>query len=152
MNKEFEDFTITVLKLGKLVQRVKQYEMGEYGLKAIHVMCIYYLREHSDGLTVGELSRLALDDKAAVSRAVATLREHGLIDGEAGAYNGKIRLTESGAAVAEVVRTKADAAVAYCGADLSDTRRAEFYAALGEISCKLGEYTEMLAGRRARGE
>ena len=51
MDKIFEHFTITILKLNKLVQKIKIYEMQEYGLKAIHVMCGYYLMENPDGLT-----------------------------------------------------------------------------------------------------
>ena len=40
MDDRFENFTVTVLKLGKLVQKIKLFEMESYGLKAIHVMCI----------------------------------------------------------------------------------------------------------------
>ena len=39
MEKIFENFTINILKLNKLVNRIKQYEMKEFGLRAIHVMC-----------------------------------------------------------------------------------------------------------------
>ena len=54
MEKVFEHFTITILKLNKLVQRIKQFESNKYGLKSIHIMCGYYLNEHPDGLTAGE--------------------------------------------------------------------------------------------------
>ncbi|MGN1373278.1 MAG: hypothetical protein ACI4VK_04450 [Candidatus Coproplasma sp.] len=40
MEKIFEQFTITVLKLNKLVQKIKTCEMSDYGLKTIHVMCV----------------------------------------------------------------------------------------------------------------
>ena len=68
MEKIFEHFTISILKLNKLVQKIKQYEMQEYDLKAIHVMCGYYLNEHPEGLTSSELVKLTLEDKAAISR------------------------------------------------------------------------------------
>ena len=41
MEKIFENFTVNILKLNKLVNKIKQFEMEEYGLKAIHVMCGY---------------------------------------------------------------------------------------------------------------
>ena len=79
MDKIFEHFTITILKLNKLVQKIKLYEMQEYGLKAIHVMCGYYLMENPDGLTASELVKLTLEDKAAISRALKTLQEKGFV-------------------------------------------------------------------------
>ena len=72
MDDRFETFTMAVLRLNKLVQRIKLLEMGGYGLKAIHVMCIYYAAKGP--VTAGELSRLTCEDKAAVSRA---LGDHG---------------------------------------------------------------------------
>ena len=58
MEKIFENFTVSVLKLNKLVQRIKQFEMREYKLKSVHVMCVYYLNEHREGLTASELMSL----------------------------------------------------------------------------------------------
>ena len=50
MEKIFENFTTNVLRMNKYVNKIKTYEMKEYGLKAIHVMCIYYLSENPNGL------------------------------------------------------------------------------------------------------
>ena len=40
MEKVFENFAVVIMKLNKLIQRIKQFEMREYGLKAIHVMSL----------------------------------------------------------------------------------------------------------------
>ena len=62
MEKIFENFTVNILKLNKLVNKIKQFEMEEYGLKAIHVMCGYYLYENPNGLTASELAKLAIEE------------------------------------------------------------------------------------------
>ena len=77
MQNRFENFTIGVLKLNKLVQRIKLLEMDDYGLKAIHVMCIYYAACRP--VTAGELARLTLEDKAAISRALSLLKQNGYL-------------------------------------------------------------------------
>ena len=43
MGDRFENFTLLIDKLGKIIQKIKNIEMKEYGLKAVHVMCIYQL-------------------------------------------------------------------------------------------------------------
>lgn len=62
MDGRFENFTVTILKLGKLVQKIKLFEMESYGLKAIHVMCIYFAG--LSPVTAVELCRLTSEDKA----------------------------------------------------------------------------------------
>jgi DNA-binding MarR family transcriptional regulator len=140
MEKRFENFTISVLKLNKLVQKIKVYEMKEYDLKAIHVMCIYYLAQNPKGLKASELSRLTLEDKAAISRALALLVEKGFIQYDSNGYNANIRITYEGQKVANYITLKSQAAVAAGGKDLTDDERDIFYRALMSIAENLEEY------------
>lgn len=145
MENIFENFTITILKLNKLVQKIKNYEMQEYGLKTIHVMCVYYLNIHSDGLTASELTKLTLEDKAAISRALKTLQEKGYISYDPNKYNSVIRLTDEGKKFAEEVIRKADRAVEAGSYDFTESERLSFYKALGTIADNLTAYYSELA-------
>lgn len=140
MEKRFENFTVSVIKLYRLVQRIKVHEMRDYGLKSVHVMCIYYLNENREGLTAGDLIALTFEDKAAISRALALLRDKNYITYDAKKYNALITLTQEGIKVAEYINEKADLAVAAGSAELSDEERKLCYRFLNEIAENLQKY------------
>ncbi len=145
MENIFENFTITILKLNKLVQKIKNYEMQEYGLKTIHVMCGYYLKSYSDGLTASELVKLTLEDKGAISRALKTLQEKGFISYDPNKYNSVIRLTDAGKEFADEVCRRAEKAVEAGSYDFTEKERLSFYKALGTIADNLTAYYNELA-------
>lgn len=144
MENIFENFTITILKLNKLVQKIKNYEMQEYGLKTIHVMCGYYLKNHPEGLTASELTKLTLEDKAAISRALKTLQEKGFVSYDPNKYSAVIRLTEDGKKFAAAVCEKAEKAVEAVSYRFTDDERISFYKALGTIADNLEKYHDGL--------
>ena len=144
MENIFENFTITILKLNKLVQKIKNFEMREYGLKTIHVMCIYYLNLHQDGLTASELTKLTLEDKAAISRALKVLQEKGYAIYDSNKYNAEIRLTDAGKKLASVICEKADKAVSAGSYNFTDEQRNLFYSELKTIANNLEEYHKEL--------
>ena len=148
MDDIFENFTINILKLNKLLHRIKLAEMEEYGLKAIHVMCGYYLLKHPEGLTASEISRLAVEDKAALSRALVTMREKELVDYDPKTYGSLIVLTDEGKKFAEDVLQKADRAVEAGSADMSESERVEFYKGLSDIVKNLSSYYDGLVGNK----
>lgn len=80
MERTFEQFTLLVLKINKLIQRIKTFEIRGYGLKAVHVLCVYFLNENPQGLTAAEIVKLTVEDKAAISRALAELKSKGFAD------------------------------------------------------------------------
>lgn len=144
MENIFENFTVTILKLNKLVQKIKTCEVKEYGLKTIHVMCVYYLKNHPDGLTASDLSRLTLEDKAAISRALKAMREKGLISYDPNKYNAVIRLTDAGAEFARTVCSRAEKAVEAGSYEFTEAERLAFYKALDAIAVKLEKYYDGL--------
>ena len=144
MENIFETFTITILKLNKLVQKIKVAEMEKYGLKAVHVMCIYYLKKAPEGLTARELTKLTLEDKAAISRALSKLKDCGYITYDHEGYNAGIRLTEEGAILADTVAVMSESAVKACNGVLTDEERAHFYGLLEKIAESLTVYYEKL--------
>ncbi|MGN0812158.1 MAG: MarR family winged helix-turn-helix transcriptional regulator [Candidatus Coproplasma sp.] len=145
MENIFEQFTITVLKLNKLVQKIKTYEMSDFDLKTVHVMCMYYLKSRPNGLTAAELSKLTLEDKAAISRALKTLKEKGYVCYNPNKYNEVITLTGEGLSLAEQIIQKAERAVAACSYDFTDGERTRFYNALQTVAVNLENYYNALA-------
>lgn len=144
MDNLFENFTITVLKINKMVQKIKQFEMQEYNLKGVHVMCIYYLSKNKQGITASELMRLTYEDKAAISRALKQLLELGYVQYDLDSYNANITLTEKGEQIAEQIIKKIDKAVSFAGADFTDEQRAFFYKSLDTICSNIKEYYDRL--------
>ena len=144
MEKIFENFTITILKLNKLVHKIKNFEMHEYGLKTIHVMCVYYLNNNPEGLTASELTKLTLEDKAAISRALKVLQEKGYASYDPNKYNAEIRLTEEGKKLALIISEKADSAVSAGSYDFTDEQRNSFYVELKTIADNLEKYYNSL--------
>lgn len=140
MVDRFENFTVTILRLNKLIQKIKLLEMTEYGLRAVHVMCVYYLDLHREGLTASELARLTLEDKAAISRALGTLRDRGYINYNSRRYNSKVVLTPRGEGVARHISNRAESAVEAGGNGLSEQDRAVLYSSLSRITKHLEDY------------
>ncbi len=62
MEDLFAKFTISILKLNKIVQKIKTYEMKKFGLSSVHVMCLYALNYRREGLTSSELVNTTLED------------------------------------------------------------------------------------------
>ena len=141
MRQRFESFVMGITLCYKYIQRIKTMEMEEYGLKGTHLMCLYFLHHH-DGLTAAELCRLCAEDKAAISRALATLREREYVCSEGKTYRAKWRLLSAGIDVASHVDELIEQWVTLGGSGLSDKDRAAFYKTLGVIGDNLRDTLE----------
>ena len=75
MDHRFETFSLSILELNRYLQKIKELEMKQFGLKASHTMCLYYLGQHPEGLTATQLTELCKEDKAAVSRCLSQLSD-----------------------------------------------------------------------------
>ena len=73
MNQRFGLFVSSISKAYKQLQRIKKKGMEYFNLQGTQVMCMYYLGNNEEGLTVTELSELCVEDKAAVSRAISII-------------------------------------------------------------------------------
>lgn len=63
MFDRFETFATTIATINRYVQKIKSMEMKTLGLKGTHVMCLYSLGKHPEGLTATQLCRLCGEDK-----------------------------------------------------------------------------------------
>ena len=137
MTQRFETFVLSINRIYRCIQKIKSQEMTELGLKGTHVMCLFELRQHPEGLTAAELSGLCLEDKAAVSRALAELERRALVTREAvndTAYRALVKLTEEGRAAARYVCDKVRSAVEIAGRGMNEQERVTFYANLRRIA------------------
>lgn len=140
MEQLFEDFTHSILSLNKLVQKIKAFEIEKYGLKTIHVMCLYYLNKSPQGLTAKELVELTLEDKAAISRALKIMQDNGHVKYDANCRNAVIVLTDTGKEIASNICSRAVKAVMAGSVEFTADERIFFYKSLGTIVDNLKSY------------
>ncbi len=142
MITRFEIFTTTITQIYKNLQKIKMQEMADLELRGIHVMCLFQLNRHPEGLTVTQLSSLCGEDKAATSRTVSDLIQKGLINTDTEKkYRAPIILTENGRNIANQIDKQAAQAVEAVGKGLTNEERETLYKALTIISENLKNYS-----------
>lgn len=143
MIQRFEAFVTGITVCYKYIQRIKSAEMVEFGLRGNHVMCLFYLNRHPEGLTAAQLCSLCAEDKAAISRTLAELVEKGLVappDPEGRKkYRALQQLTAEGRKIADQVDQLCAQWITAGSAGLSNEQRESFYAALELITANLQE-------------
>ena len=138
MNQRFQNFLTGITVCYKYIQRIKNAEMTEFGLKGTHVACIFYLNHNPEGLTSAQLCALCAEDKASISRTVAFLRQQGFIEpGGAKNYRTPLRLTDAGREVAKQMEPAIREWVNIGGIGLTDEQRTSFYDTLALIADNL---------------
>ena len=139
MKERFKTFTVLIAKISRNVKKIKNQEMAEYGLRSVHVTCLYYLYS-SESLTATELCELCEEDKATISRALDFLEENGYIVCEsklAKRYKSPIVLTEKGEELGKKITDKINFVLDEICIDLTEEERVEFYRSLAIISDSL---------------
>lgn len=144
MEKRFENFTYLILQINRSIQRIKSMEMTEFGLKGIHAMCLFYLKQYPGELSQAELSKLCAEDKASICRALSELSDRGLIvdtqSEQTKKYNAKLMLTAEGRIIAGQVDQKIERALDVGGAGLSEDSRRMMYECLTLVNSNLENY------------
>lgn len=144
MSERFEHFVGLISSIYKNIQKIKDLEMREFGLKGPHVMSLYYLSKHPEGLTAAELSRKIDVDKAATSRTLSQLLDGGYIgypekkDGRK--YRAKAALTEEGDRVAGQIDQIIDKMVDMMSLGMEPQDREAMYRGLGIVARNLSEF------------
>ena len=141
MTQRFELFCTTINQIHRNLQRIKLKEMEEFGLKAIHVMCLFELNHNPEGLTLTQLTNLCGEDKAAISRAISELTKRDMVTSNSEKkYRSLITLTEEGKSIAAKIDQKAEAAVIAGSGNLTIYQRNSLYEILTYISNNLDHY------------
>lgn len=139
MEERFHTFTALIAKISRSIKKIKNHEMAEYGLRSVHVTCLYYL--YSAGpLTATDLCELCEEDKATISRGLEFLEAEGYIVCEAKQakrYKSPLALTERGRELGKKITDKIDFVLDEICIELSEAERAELYRCLTLISDNL---------------
>ena len=138
MIQRFQDFVTGITVCYKFIQRIKNAEMTEFGLKGIHVSCLFYLHHNPGGLTAAQLCTLCAEDKATISRTIADLRQRGYIQPGSGKhYRAPLLLSEAGSAIARQMDPLIESWVSVGGDGMDDEQRKAFYDSLSLIASNL---------------
>lgn len=138
MKQRFDDFVTGITTCYKYIQRIKNVAVNEMGLKGSHVMCMFYLKQHPEGLTASQLCGLCAEDKAAISRTVAFLRDQGYIRSEGPKnYRAELFLTTAGKTLADRFDSLIAQWVTAGGEGLNEQERRDFYHGLRLIADNL---------------
>lgn len=131
MNR-YQHFTIIMNKILREIRRIKNEEMKEYGLKSVHVSCIYYLY-NEEKLTSKELTERCNEDKGAISRTIEFLEKQGYIKCDSTAkkrYRDSLLLTEKGKEIGKIISEKINNILAELSKNMSEEDRNKLYANL----------------------
>ena len=145
MRDRFGAFVTGITACYKYIQRIKSMEMTEFGLKGTHVMCLFFLDSHPEGLTAARLCQLCGEDKAAISRALAELERRDYLHAQQVSgkkYRVPLLLTPEGKEIARQMNGQIDQWVSIGGDGLSQQERADFYRCLELIAHTLKEQVE----------
>lgn len=139
MKERFQTFTVLIAKISRNIKKIKNQEMADYGLRSVHVTCLYYLYS-AESLTATDLCERCEEDKATISRALVFLEENGFIACQtklSKRYKRPISLTEKGKEVGKKITDKINFVLDEICIDMTEDQRAEFYRGLTIISNSL---------------
>ena len=118
----------------KDIKRLETTYMREYGLRSVHMGCIFRIKESEKGMTVTELARATGTDKALISRILKELIEDGFVltrtKGEDKAYKKKYYLTEKSEKIATDINNDIAAYVIAARGDTPEEDIQTFYRVL----------------------
>ena len=140
MKQRFEIFVTAITQIYRSIQKLKSQEMADFGLKGAHVMCLFQLQQHPEGLTSVQLAQECDEDKAAISRSIAELRQKGLVqmpESEGRRYRVSITLTDEGRAITERMNHKIVDAVMAGAQGYAPQEREIFYRVLLQVADNL---------------
>ena len=135
MDDRFEKLTTNVAQIHKSIQKIKKIYMQSQGLKSTHVMCLYYLSDHPDGLTAAGLCELCKEDKAGISRILSDLENRN---------RSRAHLTDAGMACAREMRSFISHALEEASKDIAEPQRKIFYKTLFTIADNLEHLSKEL--------
>ena len=138
MENRYELFTTLINSISRNIRRIKTKTMKDVNLKSHHVSCLYYLYKEKS-LTATELTELADEDKAAISRSLEYLEKNEYIikSKNKNRYNYKIKLTEKGNEIGKYIADKIDKILQKSSEGVSSENLAIFYETLKLIDSNL---------------
>lgn len=136
--ERFDKFTLLIDGISKSVQSLKNKIAPKLGIKGVHVLWIYELSTHEEGLTAAELAEKSRMNRSLISRENEFLLSEGYVSVHGGkgknkAYNATLKLTDRGRELAERVRNEILAIQDAVSTDISEEKLANFYTTLRRL-------------------
>lgn len=141
----FLRFSFAIDQIAKNLQKIKNEKLARFGLRSMHLMCLFQLDKNPDGLTGTELSRRCQVDKAFISRVTGDLCQADYVsysNTEGSHYNNKFVLTESGRHVMAQIRKILEDAVEQVTSGISADEFTQFYRILEQLDNGLCQISE----------
>ena len=105
--ERFEEFTALISSVHGNIQKLKARYTTQFGLKAVHVLWLYLLRTHPEGMSASELAAAAQSNRSLVSREIDYLFDNGIVfTQETGCkrrYGWKLILSGKGRQLADII-------------------------------------------------
>ena len=105
--ERFEEFSALISSVYGNIQKLKARYTTQLGLKAVHVLWLYLLRTHPEGMSASELAAAAQSNRSLVSREIDELFDKGIIytqeNGSKRRYGWKLILTDKGRRLADII-------------------------------------------------
>lgn len=141
MEGRYEMFSYLITDINRSLQKIKNLEMGELGLKGKQVQVIYYLYQNAEGCSLSKLCKLCGEDKAAISRTVKELYslEYLSTEEDSRKYKKPIKLTKLGQKYGKLIANKIEECLDKGSRGIKQSERDDFYNKLEIISKNLRE-------------
>ncbi len=145
-SKRFVTFVNRMEAIQKYLRRIRALLGSEMDMKGVHVLWVYLLSMHPDGLTSAEIAEVSSVDRSLVSREIRMLQENGIVELEETngrrTYNSTVRLTEKGRKYAAEIEIKALQIQNFVDTDISEEELNYFYSATEKICHNFGVILE----------
>ena len=106
-NERFSRFIRNVDVVQKNIRKFRVANAEVFGIKSVHILWVYELYRHPEGMSAAELAAASMIDRSLISREIDELKKSGCVviedTGTRRAYNAKITLTEKGRRMAKAV-------------------------------------------------
>lgn len=142
MIKRIEHFSTTVAGINRYIRKLARIEMAQGGYSSAYAQYLAVLYNYEEGLTAIQLSEMCDKDKAAISRAVASMTEKGLVYRARinnRSYGYRVCLTEEGIRMAELVCSRSQNIVDGVLEELSPEERELFHNTMARVADRLRE-------------
>ena len=132
--ERFEEFSSLISSVYSNIQKLKARYTTQFGLKAVHVLWLYLLRTHPEGMSASELAAAAQSNRSLVSREIDELFDKGIIftqeNGSKRRYGWKLMLTDKGRQLADLIAAIAADIQKTVNRDISEEDLITFYRTL----------------------
>ena len=130
----FEEFSSLIASVYGNIQKLKTRYTTQFGLKAVHVLWLYLLRTHPEGMSASELAAAGQSNRSLVSREINELFDKGIIytqdNGDKRRYGWKLMLTSKGRQLADVISAVVTDIQDSVSQDISEEDLISFYRTL----------------------